>query len=313
LTRVFARIPASLFGMLLGLIGLGIAWREASALWAIPGWFAEAILGVASLIWLILCVLYAGKLWTARAQILAEWGHPIQSSFLALIPITTMLVSIAVAPHAATLALTLFLIAFAAQVLFLVWHTSAIWRGERTADGTTPALYIPTVAGGLVSAIAAAAHGLPNLAVLCFGAGIFGWLALDSIIQRRPIEQSPMPPALRPVLGIQFGPPTVGCVAYLAITTGPPDLLAQAMLGYGILQALILIRLLPWVFEQPFAPSYWAFSFGTAALSVATLRCVQRGITGPIEWLALPIFVIATLIMIALSAATVRFLMAGKL
>jgi len=54
-----------------------------------------------------------------------------------------------------------------------------------------------------------------------------------------------MPAPLRPTLGIQLAPPTVGGVAYLSVTTGTPDMLAHAMLGYGLLQALLLLRLLP--------------------------------------------------------------------
>ena len=54
-----------------------------------------------------------------------------------------------------------------------------------------------------------------------------------------------LPAPLRPTLGIQLAPPVVGGVAYLSVTTGTPDLLAYAMLGYGVLQALLLLRLLP--------------------------------------------------------------------
>ncbi len=299
--------------MLLGLNGLGFAWREAATLWGTPAWIAEAILGVAALIWLGLAILYAGKILTARAALATEWAHPIQSAFVALIPTTTMLTSIAATPHAPTLSVFLFAIGAILQLAFVVWHTGVVWRSERSVEVTTPALYIPTVAGGLVSAIAAANAGFPDLAKLCFGAGVFGWLALESIIMRRPVEHSPIPAPLRPALGIQFGPPTVACVAYLAITSGPPDIFAQALFGYGVLQALILIRLLPWIMEQPFSPSYWGFSFGTAAISVAAIRCVERGIVGPIEWLALPLFVVATLVMAGLSVATIRFILAGKL
>jgi len=93
---------------------------------------------------------------------------------------------------------------------------------------------------------------------------------------------SELPPPLRPTLGIQLAPPTVGCSAYLSITSGPPDLFAQALLGYGLFQALLLIRLIPWIVRQPFAPFYWAFTFGLAALAIGgiaagTLWFLLRG------------------------------------
>ena len=45
----------------------------------------------------------------------------------------------------------------------------------------------------------------------------------------------------------------------------PPDLFAQALMGYGLFQALLMLRLLPWIARQPFAPSYWAFTCGFGA------------------------------------------------
>ena len=313
MSKFCARVPASFFGMLLGLIGLGVAWREAVVVFGAPVWVAEAIMALAVAIWLTLITLYTGKLLTAREAIRTEWSHPVQSAFVALAPITTMLVSIAVAPYAKPLAQGLYAVGAAGTLCFVVWHTGVVWKSERSFEATTPILYIPTVAGGLVMAIAGANLGYLDFARLCFGFGFFGWLSLESIIIRRPIEHPPTPPMLRPALGIQFGPPTVGCVAYLAVTAGPPDLLAQGLLGYGAVQTLILIRLLPWVREQPFSPSYWGFSFGTAALSVATLRCVERGVSGPIEWAALPIFVAATGVIALLSVATLRHFASGKL
>lgn len=312
MSKLCARVPASYFGMLLGLIGLGVAWREAVAVWGVPGWIAEAIMAVAALIWSILLTLYLGKMLTAREAIAAEWTHPVQGAFVALIPITTMLVSIAAAPHLPGLGNALFMIGAASAMVFVVWHTGAIWKAERSFEATTPVLYIPTVAGGLVTSIAASTYGHADLARLCFGVGMFGWLSLESIILRRPIEQAPLPALLRPALGIQFGPPTVACVAYLAITSSPPDLFAQALLGYGALQALILLRLAPWIRAQPFTPAYWGFSFGAAAISVASLRCVERGVTGPIEWAALPLFVMASLLMLGLSLMTIRHFLAGR-
>jgi hypothetical protein len=80
--------------------------------------------------------------------------------------------------------------------------------------------------------------------------------------------------------GIQLAPPAVGCSAYLSITSGPPDLFAQALIGYALFQVLLMIRLLPWIARQPFAPSYWAFTFGLSALAISCLRFVDRALCG---------------------------------
>jgi len=53
------------------------------------------------------------------------------------------------------------------------------------------------------------------------------------------------------------------------------------------MQALLL-RLLPWIMQQPFAASYWGFTFGITALATAPIRMVDHDAKGAIAHLALP-------------------------
>jgi tellurite resistance protein len=79
------------------------------------------------------------------------------------------------------------------------------------------------------------------------------------------------------------------------------------------LQALILLRLLPWLFQQPFAPSYWAFTLGVAALALSSLRLVERGMTGVMEGLAVLLFIGANIVIGSIALGTVQLLLRGKL
>lgn len=106
--------------------------------------------------------------------------------------------------------------------------------------------------------------------------------------------------------------PVVGCVAYLTLSGGAPDRFALALLGYGLLLALVLVRLLPRVRAQPFAPSYWAFTFGVAALAVAPTRMTARGATG-LRWLAAGLFVVANVVVGGVAAGTVVLAARGRL
>jgi tellurite resistance protein len=99
----------------------------------------------------------------------------------------------------------------------------------------------------------------------------------------------------------------------LAMEYCQPDIFAQILFGYGLLQALILLRLLPWLFQQPFAASYWAFTFGVAALALSALHFVERGMIGMMESLAVLLFVGANIIIGGISLGTVRLLLRGKL
>ncbi|MFT7723091.1 MAG: dicarboxylate transporter/tellurite-resistance protein TehA [Roseateles sp.] len=305
-------VPASFFSIVLGLAGLGTGWRAAAQLWDLPAWPGEAVMAVAGAVWLALAALYAWKWWRHGAEARAEAAHPIQGCFVALVPVTAMLVGLAALPHARPLALALCCAGSAAGLAFGAWRHGGLWRGGRSAHATTPALYLPTVAANLVSAMAAGALGWPALAPLFFGAGVLAWLALESVIVGRLLTGEPLPPPLRPTLGIQPAPPAVALLAYTAVTSGPPDLVARGLLGYALVQALSALRLLPWI-RQPFTPGYWAFSFGATALAAATMRLAARGGDPVFTALAAPLFVAANVLVAGLFLATLLAALRGRL
>ena len=305
-------IPASFFSMVLGIAGLGAGWRVAAKLWGLPGWVGEAVMAVAGAVWLLLLVLYGLKWLRSRTAARAELEHPIQCCFVALVPVTTMLMGIAVLPASRSVALLLCGAGALGSLVFGVWRHGGLWRGGRSANATSPALYLPTVAANLVSAMAASALGWPELGQLFFGAGVLAWLALESIIVSRLLMAEEMPQAMRPTLGIQFAPPAVALLAYASVTVGPADLVAHGLLGYAIVQALIVVRLLPWI-RQPFTPSYWAFTFGVTAIASATMRYADRNGDWVFVALAPVLFVIANAVVVGLFLVTLLAALRGRL
>jgi len=225
----FIAIPVSYFGMVLGLAGLGNGWRTASSLWHLPALPGEPIIATAGAVWLALMAAYAAKWLFARSQALAEFRHPIQCCFIGLVPVSTMLIALAAAPYTAKAASILFAAGAVAQFLFAIHRSGTLWMGGREETDTTPAAYLPTVAGNFVTAMGAATLGFTTLATLFFGAGVFSWLALESVVFRRLMEAPTMAVPLRPTLGIHFAPAAVACAAYLSITGGQADFFAQGL------------------------------------------------------------------------------------
>lgn len=307
-------VPASYFGIVLGLAGLGGAWRAAHRVWDLPAAVGESLMAAAVVVWAALAILYALKWIYAVEHAKAELRHPVMCCFIGLGGVATMLVAGAVLPYSRTAAAILAAIGIILTVAFAVWRTGGLWQGERDPATTTPVLYLPTVAGTFVTAIVLAALGYPDWGQLAFGAGLFSWLAIESVLIHRLYTAPQLASVLRPTLGIQLAPPTVGSLAYLSVTTGAPDLLAHAFFGYGLLQALVLIRLLPWIRKQPFAVSYWAFTFGASALATSSVRMIERGeTTGPIATMAPYIFAAVTVMIGLIALATLRLVVVGQL
>ena len=290
-----SRFSATMFGMVLGIGGLGAGWRSAAHVWGAPAFVGETLALMAAGIWVIWFALYALKWIQAPQAAIAELQHPIQSFFVVIIPMTTMIVAWSIERYVPHVAYVLFVIGIISQIAFTVWAVGGLWMGGRDPETTTPVLYMPTVGGSFVSAIACGLFGYPELGLLFFGVGFFSIIIMESVILHRLFAKG-MPVVLRTTMGIHLAPPAVGSVAYLTVTDGPPDHLAYMLFGYALFQALVMLRLIPWLREQPFSLSIWAYSFGVSALPLAALRFIEHGNTGFVAKAALPIFVISNLI-----------------
>ncbi|MDT3382428.1 dicarboxylate transporter/tellurite-resistance protein TehA [Labrys neptuniae] len=306
-------IPASFFGMVLGLIGWGNSWRAAHEVWGGPAAVGEALMLAGAFVWAVLLVLFAAKWLAARSEAIGEASHPVQCCFIGLVGVATMLVAIAAHPYSRPVAVSLFAAGSAFTLIFALWRTGILWQGARDPAATTPVLYLPTVAGSYVTAIGLATFGLGDWGRLAFGAGLLSWFAIESVLLHRLYTVAEMPAPLRPVLGIQLAPPTVGAAAYLSITSGPPDMIVYGLIGYGLLQVLVLARLARWIFAAGVTASVWAFTFGLTALSTAMVKLVGRGDAGPISVLAPVVFAFVSIVMGVIVLRTLWLLVRGRL
>lgn len=307
-----ALIPAGFFGMVLGTVGMGSAWRFAAHHWALPTIVGEIMLLGGAMVWLVLACAFVHKWLFHREAALAEAHHPIQGCFISLFPGTAMLTGMAVAPYAHPVGMGLVLLGTLFQLVFAAWRSAGLWLGRHSPEATTPALYLPTVAGNFISAITLGNLGFGQWGMLFFGAGFFSWISLESAALARLRSLGELPVALRPSLGIQIAPPLVACTAYLAVNGGVGDAFAQALFGYGLLQLIFVPRLLPWIFAQPFSPAFWSFSFGASALSSSALHFARHAPDSPIALLCWPLFVLSNVVIGLLLAGTLVRIAQGR-
>ena len=304
--------PASFFGMVLGLSGLGQAWRIAAHLWQLPALIGEGLLLLAGCVWAVLLLGYLAQAIRHFALVKAEFLHPVQGGTPALLGASTLLIVLAVLPYSLTAAWLLTIAGISWHLVFSLWHTGTLWQGGRDTLDTAPTLYLPTVAGNFTSAAALGALGHADWGWLFLGAGVFSWLALESLIIQRLWHPKTMPVAQRPLLGIQFAPPVVCAMAPLLLMPGSTAPWLLMLWGYGLFQLLLGLRLGAWLGAQAFAPSYWAYTFGVAATTVSGLKLAAAGLPSA-QWLAIPIFIGANLFIGYLAFRTVQMLLRGQL
>jgi tellurite resistance protein len=306
-------VPVAFFGMAVGILALGQAWLVAERLWPMPLRLSESLSAFGLLIWAILLLAYLGKWCWRRDEAWSEMHHPIQSSLAALGPVATLLASVAMLPWSREAGLLIWGLGLVWQTMLGLWIYGSFWKGGRAPEHVSAAVYLPAVAQNLVAGMSSAAFGWPQLGALFFGAGVFSWLALESMIVSRAAIPAPMPEAERPLLGIQIAPAVVAGVCYTSLRPDAADLFAQMLLGYGVYQAALSLRLLPWILKQGFAPSLWSFSFGVAAMANLALRVEERAPTPLMHVLAPVLLAGASVVIGGLMLATAHLGWQGRL
>ncbi|WP_312078121.1 dicarboxylate transporter/tellurite-resistance protein TehA [Leclercia sp.] len=312
-TERVLNLPAGYYGMVLGTIGMGFAWRYASTLWPVTRWPGEILVTLAMVMWLLLTAAFLNRAIRFPRSVLAEMRHPVMSSFVSLFPATTMLVAIGFVPWFRPLALALFTVGVVVQLSYAAWQSAGLWRGKHPEEATTPGLYLPTVANNFISAMACGALGFHDAGLVFLGAGVFSWLSLEPVILQRLRSAGELPSAMRTSLGIQLAPALVACSAWLSVNGGEADTFAKMLFGYGLLQLLFTLRLMPWYLSQPFNASFWSFSFGVSALATTGLHLGQSSPSGFFHAIAIPLFIFTNAIIALLLVRTFILLMQGKL
>src|SRR5258708_3750973 len=149
-----AKLPAAFFGAVLGLVGLGLAWRSAARVLGAPPLIGEFILVLGTAAFVLLAALYIAKIIRAPAAVLAELMHPGQSSFFGTISISFVLLAAAALPRSRPLADVLWATGAALQALLIL----VVFRNwivhPMQLDHIHPGWFI--LMGGIVVAVPAA-------------------------------------------------------------------------------------------------------------------------------------------------------------
>lgn len=305
-------LPVSLFGAVMGLSGLAMAWRLAKASGA-PAWIGESIAVVAVLAFLTLSIGYLTKLARHGDAVRAEFAHPVSGNFFGTVAISLLLLSGVVSPWHAGVGQVLWGIGSVFTLLLSALAVSRIVRGGLEAAHFVPAWLIPGVAS-LDIAVTGAHMPMAwapelNLAALAIG-GVVA-LVLYTLILFRLATQPALAPAMTPSLMILVAPFAVGFLAYVNMT-GHVDRFASVLFYFGLFAFVVVA---PRVFRRsvPFSPAWWAISFPLAALVNAALRYAGSGTGWPLQTVAWLLLALLTIALTVLLVRTLHVVFNGRL
>jgi tellurite resistance protein len=306
-------LPVNLFGAVMGLAGLSLAWRLASRVFGVSTMIAEAA-GIAAIaVFVALALGYFAKWAKYPSAVKHEFNHPVAGNFFGTITIGILLLSTVVATYSELLQEIAWTIGTISTIALSFISVTRLLKGNMDSSHAAPAWLIPGVA---TLDIAVAGGTLPMAwarEINLFSASVGAVVAIVffTMIFSRLVHQAPLATGMMPSMMILIAPFEVGFLAYVNVVQRI-DAFAALLFYFGL---FFFVVLAPRIFRRsiPFTTGWWAISFPMAALSNAALKYAAARQTIVLHYLAGVILLIVTIAIIVLFVRTLRILMNGKL
>jgi len=296
----------------MGLGGLGLAWRAADRVLGWPGAIGEAILALTALCFVAIALLYAVKFARHRDAVFTEFAHPLKMNFFAAASIGLLLLADAALPYSRAVAEVLWVFG-AAVHLTLALSVMRCWVTRNfEIHNSSPAWFIPVV-GNIVVPLTGVPLGHVEVSWFFFAIGLVFWVVLFAIVLYRIIFHDQMPAKALPTLFILLAPPALGFIAYDRLVDGGLDGFGRVLFYAALFITLFLLTMAPRFLKVPFALSWWAYTFPSAAMASACLRFHELVSAPATALLSAGILVLSTAIIAQVAAVTIGALIAGRL
>ncbi|BFT63470.1 SLAC1 anion channel family protein [Pseudomonas moorei] len=308
-------LPVALFGSIMGLSSLTVAWRLAHAYFGTPQWVSEYIGYTAMLCFVAMIGGYAIKLWSSFDLVRAEFSHPVAGNMFGTPLISLLLLPILLADISLPLARIFWVLGTVGMTVF-AWFIVNRWMSVRQhVQHTTPAWIIPVVGMINVPLAVPALHlqSMHGLMIFSLAIGLFFAVPLFTLIFSRLMVGDPMPTTLQPSLLFLVAPFAVGFSSYVT-TVGHIDAFAESLFMLMLfLLAVLLGRLLSLAGCCPFRIAWWSVSFPLASSSSAAMRYATYAQNGYADGIALSLLALASVVIFGLLLRTLLGIVRGEL
>lgn len=298
-------LPLGLFGIPLGLAGLGSAWSAArTGLGATP-WPEEVLFGAGGALWLAFTAIYLKRGWRRKGAFQADLKHPGGGPFASLIPLVGILLAAHYSVYLPALGLWS-LFAFVAALAVVATQLLAHWvTGGVTMQSIHPGYFLPVVAGPFVSSIGFTTVHAPEAALAAFGVGVFFWLVVGTVVTIRLMTGGPLPAPAVPALSAYLAAPATASVAWHVSHPGITGGLQLALIGVLLMMLLMQFLLISEYRALPFSTLFWVFTFPVATTSNYALRWLAASAVPGREIYAWVILALATAFVLTIASLTV--------
>lgn len=262
--------PIMMFAIVMGLAGLTLVFQKISHVFYLPFFVSTIMIVITFAVYLFVLYTYIKKILKYRDEVLKEFAHPIRINFFAAFSISTLLISMIIYPYINEVGNILFIFG-AIFHIFFTFYTIKYWIDNNLEmQHSNPAWFIPIV-GNLIVPIASNGYFNDSVLYFYFAIGIFFWIVLFSIILNRIIFHQQFAPKFLPTLFILIAPPAVGFLSYVELV-GKLDFFAHMLYSLALFFTILVFFMYKKFMNIKFFISWWAFTFPSAAMTIATIK-----------------------------------------
>ncbi len=305
-------LPVSLFGAVMGIVGLGLLWREASSVFGLTPLVGEALIHLGAAIFAVLAVAYMVKAARYGDAVRAEYRNAAQVGYFSTLPIGGLLLASGWLEYSPPLAEATWWISTAVLFALSLLLFSRLLTESHVIENANGSWLICMVSPVIVP-LAGIPLGHPELSHFMFSIGFVMWIVLFTIVIYRTIFGPETPLALRPTWFIFIVPPSLFFTIYLDITGGELDVFSRTMFYFTMYLTLVLCFASRDVRKWPFTVAWWAFTFPFVTMSFAALTYFAAAPSGVSQAVAVLTLVLTTGIVAVVAWRTLKALLSGKL
>ncbi|VVO54316.1 Tellurite resistance protein TehA [Pseudomonas fluorescens] len=290
------------FSSVMGLAGLGLAWRAAAQSLGAPEPLGEWILVLAFCVFAVLILIQIFRAACTPEELVAEWGNLARRNFFCAATIACALLALGLIPYSRHAAEVLWTAGVSAQLIFLIFMIRH-WFVEKVDHAElSPAWLIPMV-GNASPSFAGVSLGYGPVCEILLVTSIFCWAAFIPLILYRIIFVNPKTPErAMPGLAILVSAPAVLGVSIYSFTQTANEAV-QFLTWTSLFFAIVILSLGKRLVAAPFSRSWWAFTFPSTALASSLIRVYQTVPNELNQWLAIIALAGCSLVVVYIATA----------
>lgn len=268
--KSFPDVPVSAFAAVLGIAGLGLAWRKAAALLGIAPWIGEVVIFAGVLVFAWIAAAYGMKIMRSPSAMQAEFDDLQHASYFATVPLSLQLFAAGAVPLDHAIATLMWVTGSGAQFILLLIILKRWMAGGHTRRSFRPSLFLPS-AGLLLGPATASQLGFIELGWMMFVVGLLFWLVFLAMLFNRLFFDMPVTDDEAPLLAIAITPPALAFMSYVALNQNLIDGFARFLFYSTIFFLILVLAYAQRIIGLRFNMAMWALTFPAAAAANAAL------------------------------------------